>query len=424
MPDSPLTEVETTLAAEQRTKLIKSLGRFDAVFFIVATIVGLDLIGQAASNGPEAFFWAVALCLVFLAPYGMVMAETGAAFPVEGGPYEWVKLTMGRFVASLNTIFYWVTNPLWVGGSLAFIGTEAWSSGISHIGSGGFWDYAFKFLFIWLTITSAIVSLKIGKWVPTLGAMCKVGLVAIFAVTVIVYGIENGVEGFAIGDVSPTRAGLLAIVPLILFSFVGFEGERRGGGDEGPAEGRPAAIVRSGAPGRASATSSRSSSCCSCCRRTRSPASAVPRRGQGELHDLRRGVLVPVRRDRPAVHLHAHQLGLGLDDVRRPRPGRRVGGRRLLPLLRGLQREGRHADPRQHPLRRDGDRVHGGRGAPAQQRRGGHLRRRAEHRDLDHADLLHRPVPGGLPARRRYPGVSRPFRSRHGRPAAADRASS
>ena len=54
------------------------------------------------------------------------MAEIGGAFPVEGGPYEWVKLTMGRFVASLNTIFYWVTNPLWVGGSLAFIGTEAW----------------------------------------------------------------------------------------------------------------------------------------------------------------------------------------------------------------------------------------------------------------------------------------------------------
>jgi amino acid transporter len=247
-PESPPTEVETTLAAEQRTKLVKSLGRFDAIFFIVATIVGLDLIGQAASNGPEAFFWAVALCLVFLAPYGMVMAETGAAFPVEGGPYEWVKLTMGRFVASLNTIFYWVTNPLWVGGSLAFIGTEAWSSGISHIGSGGFWDYLFKFAFIWLTITSAIVSLKIGKWVPTLGAMCKVGLVAIFAITVIIYGFENGVEGFAVGDITPTRAGLLAIVPLILFSFVGFE-SANGAAEEmkDPQKDVPVAILRSGA---------------------------------------------------------------------------------------------------------------------------------------------------------------------------------
>ena len=69
---------ETALAAEQKTKLVKSLGRFDAVFFIVATIVGLDLIGQAASNGSEAFFWAVVLVALFLIPYGLVMAEVGS----------------------------------------------------------------------------------------------------------------------------------------------------------------------------------------------------------------------------------------------------------------------------------------------------------------------------------------------------------
>jgi glutamate:GABA antiporter len=238
---------ETELAAAQKDKLVKSLGRLDAVFFIVATIVGLDLIGQAASNGPEAFFWAVVLAILFLVPYGLVMAETGAAFAMEGGPYEWVKLTMGRFWAGLNTIFYWVTNPLWIGGSLAFIATEAWSSGISGIGSGGVWDYLFKFLFIWLTISSAIVSLKSGRWVSTLGAMLKVGLVAFFAITVIVYGIDHGVQGFSFSDLSPTRAGLLAVVPLLLFSFVGFE-SANGAAEEmkDPQRDVPVAILRSG----------------------------------------------------------------------------------------------------------------------------------------------------------------------------------
>ncbi len=242
------TVTETTLAAEQKGKLVKSLGRFDAMFFIVATIVGLDLIGQAASNGPEAFFWAIALCILFLIPYALVMAETGAAFPIEGGPYEWVKLTMGRFWGSLNTMFYWVTNPLWVGGSLAFIGTEAWSQGISGIGSGTASDYLFKFVFIWLTIGSAIVSLKIGKWVPTLGAMVKVGLVAFFAITVIIYALDHGTHGgFAVSKMSPTTIGLLAIVPLILFSFVGFE-SANGAAEEmkDPQKDVPIAIFRSG----------------------------------------------------------------------------------------------------------------------------------------------------------------------------------
>jgi amino acid transporter len=239
---------ETAFAAEQKQHLVKTLGRFDMIFFTVAVIVGLDLIGQAASNGYEAFTWTVVLVALFLVPYGLVMAEVGSAFTAEGGPYEWVKLTMGRFLGGLNTIFYWVTNPLWVGGSLAFIGTEAWSSGITHIGSGGFWDYAFKLIFIWLTISSAIISFKIGKWIPTVGAILKVALVSFFALTVIIYAIKHGVEGIKTSELKPSSAGLLAIAPLILFSFVGFEGQN-GAAEEmkNPQKDVPSSILRSGA---------------------------------------------------------------------------------------------------------------------------------------------------------------------------------
>lgn len=247
MSTEVITETETTLAAEQKGKLVKTLGRFDTIFFILATIVGLDLVGQAASNGLEATFWTLTLVLLFLVPYGLVMSEIGSGFALEGGPYEWVKLTMGRFWASVNTIFYWVTNPLWVGGSLAFIATEAFSGGITNIEGGSFWDYVFKLGFIWLTIGSAIVSFKVGKWVPTTGAILKVALVSFFAITVIIYGFENGVEGISFSDLSPTRAGLLAIVPLILFSFVGFE-SANGAAEEmkDPQKDVPASILRSG----------------------------------------------------------------------------------------------------------------------------------------------------------------------------------
>jgi amino acid transporter len=180
--DPPLAEISQHLVGLSRSG-VTTLGRFDMVFFTVAVIVGLDLIGQAASNVTEAITWVVILTALFLLPHGLVMAEVGSAFTAEGGPYEWVKLTMGRFWAGLNTIFYWVTNPLWIGGSLAFIGTEAWSSGISNIDSGSFWDYLFKFAFIWVSITSAIISFRVGKWIPTLGAILKVALVCVFAIT-------------------------------------------------------------------------------------------------------------------------------------------------------------------------------------------------------------------------------------------------
>jgi amino acid transporter len=135
-----LIEHTTTLAIEEKSKLIKSLRRFDMVFFTVCAFVGLDTLGTLASNGPQGFLWLIVLAAVFVLPYALVMAEVGSAFTQEGGPYEWTKLAFNRFQGAIATVLYWITNPLWVGGSLAFIGTEAWNDNLSRISSGSFWD--------------------------------------------------------------------------------------------------------------------------------------------------------------------------------------------------------------------------------------------------------------------------------------------
>src|SRR5262245_16630419 len=121
-------EHTTSLAVQQKIKLIKSLRRFDMLLLLVCAIVGLDTLGQVSSYGAQTFTWVIILAALFLFPYALVMAELGSAFTQEGGPYEWMKLAWGRFVAGIGAILYWVTNPLWVGGSLCFIATEAWST--------------------------------------------------------------------------------------------------------------------------------------------------------------------------------------------------------------------------------------------------------------------------------------------------------
>src|SRR4051812_16583222 len=89
-------EQTTAFALAEKSKLIKSLRRFDMVFFTVCAFVGLDTLGTVASNGPEGFLWLVVLAFVFVAPYMLLMSEIGSAFTMEGGPYEWVKLAFGR----------------------------------------------------------------------------------------------------------------------------------------------------------------------------------------------------------------------------------------------------------------------------------------------------------------------------------------
>jgi amino acid transporter len=246
----PLVESTTELAVHEKAKLVKSLRRIDMVGFTVCAFVGLDTLGTVASNGAQGFTWLVVLALLFVAPYALMMAETGAAFTQEGGPYEWTKLAFGRLHGAIAAVLYWVTNPFWVGGSLAFIATQAWSDQIFHISSGSAGDYLFKLLFIWFSIGVAIASLKRGKWIPNFGAALRLILLGFFTLTTIIYAIDHGVAGFPASDLKPTGIIFLALVPLLLFNYVGFELQNGAAEEmENPHRDVPLSVLRSGVTG-------------------------------------------------------------------------------------------------------------------------------------------------------------------------------
>ena len=243
-------EQTTTLALEEKGKLIKSLRRFDMVFFTICALVGLDTLGSVAKNGPQGFLWLVVLALLFVAPYMLLTAEVGAAFTQEGGPYEWVKMAFGRLHGGIFSILYWITNPLWVGGSLAFTAAAAWNSNISGLGDATFGDFAFKLIFIWISIGVAIISLRRGKQIPNLGAVLRGVVLGFFSLTVIIYGVKHGAAGFQWGHMTPTRAVFFALVPLLLFNYVGFELQNGAAEEmENPQKDVPLSILKSGITG-------------------------------------------------------------------------------------------------------------------------------------------------------------------------------
>src|SRR3954447_24654148 len=249
-PRGEFVEETTELALAEKSKLVKSLSRLDMIGFTVCALVGLDTLGTVASNGAQGFTWLIVLAVVFVLPYALAMAEVGSAFTQEGGPYEWAKMAFGRFQGAIAAVLYWVTNPLWVGGSLAFIATEAWNDHIFKIHSGGAGDYLFKFLFIWISIGVAIVSLKRGKWIPNVGALMRVLVLGLFTITTIIYAFDHGVDGFPIGDLKPTGAIFLALVPLLLFNYVGFELQNGAAEEmEDPQKDVPLSVLRSGVIG-------------------------------------------------------------------------------------------------------------------------------------------------------------------------------
>jgi hypothetical protein len=54
-----------------------------------------------ARGGAQTVTWLAIVAWPFFVPAGLAVAELGAAFPRQGGPYVWARLAFGRLVGSL-----------------------------------------------------------------------------------------------------------------------------------------------------------------------------------------------------------------------------------------------------------------------------------------------------------------------------------
>jgi glutamate:GABA antiporter len=237
-------EHTTVAALEEKKKLKKHFGRFDMLFFLICTLVGLDTLGAVANQGAQGFTWLAFLALVFFVPYALLTAELGSTFTEEGGAYIWVKLAFGRFTAAIASVLYWLSNPIWLGGTLTITAVATFSSFFTPLNGAG--KYLFALGFIWFAVWAAILSFGVGKWIPTIGAFVRIAVLGFFTVSVIVYAASNGVHGVSGGDFSPTWTVFIAAVPVLFFNYVGFELPNSAGDEmKNPQKDVPFTVLRS-----------------------------------------------------------------------------------------------------------------------------------------------------------------------------------
>jgi amino acid transporter len=214
----------TAAGAAESAKLKRHFGRFDILFFLICTIVGVDTIASVAGGGGQAFTWLMVLAVLFFVPQALLFSELGTAFPQEGGPYLWTRLAFGHLAGAVNNLLYWVTNPVWIGGSLAIscVGAvETFFNGGNALSTPLL--YVVTLVFVWLSILAAIMSFSQGKWLPTAGAIARFVLLGLFTLSVIVYAVKHGAHGLGASGYKPSYAGFVLLVGVLLFNYVGFE---------------------------------------------------------------------------------------------------------------------------------------------------------------------------------------------------------
>ncbi|MDM3871597.1 APC family permease [Porticoccus sp. W117] len=201
---------------------IKTLKARDLTLFTVSAILLLDTLAAAASVGVSSLFWWLFLAVIFFLPFGLISAEMGTTYPEQGGVYAWVRNAYGKRWGSRISWAYWVNTALWNPSIfILFAGVfkQLFAPELSLAG-----QIIIGIVLSWVSVIVNIVTLKVGKWVPNVGAILKL----IIFITLIIGGLnyvqENGMANrISWETLTPTWSGSLEYIPAIIYGMLGFE---------------------------------------------------------------------------------------------------------------------------------------------------------------------------------------------------------
>ena len=207
------------LIMQKKTKL----GLSSIIFFVLSGLIGIDGLAPAASVGPSVFGWWLLIILLFVLPYVFIVCELSAAFPGEGGIYEWTLRGMGSKNAARVSWYYWINVPFWIPSVYLICGgmlSELFWPDMSIWGMIGI-----AIVMVWATVFVANASMDTGKLVNTIGGISKVAIMLAFSVGGYMLIANNGEPAveLTLESMKPSMGASFIYAPTLIYMFLGVE---------------------------------------------------------------------------------------------------------------------------------------------------------------------------------------------------------
>ena len=154
--------------------LKKELGLRDLVLQQIVYVVGTIWVGTAAKLGhSQVVFW-IAAMLFFYLPQAAVVIDLSERMPLEGGLYQWARLTLGELMGFMVAWNLWIYAVVLIGTIGLLVGTS-----LSYaVGPSGAWMASNEPFIMLLNVlllgglmALAAVGLGVSKWLHNAGSI-------------------------------------------------------------------------------------------------------------------------------------------------------------------------------------------------------------------------------------------------------------
>lgn len=198
------------------------LGFWMCVALVVGNQIGSGVFLLPASLAPyglnSVLAWAIAACGAVL--LAIVFAELSRAFPDVGGPYAYVNLAFGPFVAFIVAWGYWIS--VWVGNAAIATGAVSYLSPLMPwIGSVPGASAGVTLLILWVLTLVNCHGIKASGWVQSVTTLLK--LLPLFAIAGLGLWSVRSATVSAAAVIPVTGSAITAAAALTLFALLGLE---------------------------------------------------------------------------------------------------------------------------------------------------------------------------------------------------------
>jgi amino acid transporter len=180
IPSNPASSLEAVQPQSQ--VLRKELGIADLALAQILIVIVPEFFGTAVKAGrAHVVLWLLAIVLFFI-PQALVVAHLNRLMPLEGGPYEWARLTFGDRVGFQVAWNMWLNTTMQVS-QIALVTTTyiayAFGPRAEWIGSNQLLLVAASVALIAGMMLIARLGLSVGKWVSNVGSIFTVVILVV-----------------------------------------------------------------------------------------------------------------------------------------------------------------------------------------------------------------------------------------------------